>query len=483
MGTRARGMWRAAAVGVLTAAAAGAATSPAGSAPRAHASGPPTIVSVSVGPPQPTDAVVFLQINPDGLPTNVVVQYGRTSALGEVTPPASPGTTAAVPTALSITIGGLTPATTYHARAVATNSAGSATSGLLTFTTAVGPAGSPAPGSGTAGSTSGTLRVVATASPSTWGGLSGVACAGGTCLAVGYQDRGPGTLRPLVERWTGSSWVDAPAPTTVGASLYAIACPAPGDCLAVGRDAPRVYAAQLRGHAWRVVPAPSPPTPNGDILRSVTCVSTRDCWAAGYTDGASPGMRGLLEHWNGQAWSLVTDPTPPDTMLNAVACATVHSCWVGGATDAYPLLGRLFVQRWTGSTWVRSAPAGPGVVNSLWCTGASGCWISAGEARSTALLQLRAGTWRATAQPGASSGVGPVAIACVAAASCWAAGYGGALHWGGTTWDATAPPFNRTLELLALACPSQTCLAVGARVSGSAQSAAPLAVVLRAPGG
>ncbi|MGC8499256.1 MAG: hypothetical protein ACP5OV_07175 [Acidimicrobiales bacterium] len=155
---------------------------------------------MSVGPPQPTDAVVFLQVNPNGRPTNVVVQYGRTSALGEVTAPASPGTVAAAPTALSITIGGLTPATTHHARAVATNGAGTATSGPLTFTTATGPTGPGAPGAGRPPSTSGTVRVVAAASPDTWGGLSGVACAGGTCLAVGYQDRGPGTLRPLVER-------------------------------------------------------------------------------------------------------------------------------------------------------------------------------------------------------------------------------------------------------------------------------------------
>ena len=477
------GLWRASAVAVLMAAAGGAAASPAGSAPRAHASGPPTIGHVSVGPPQPSDAIIFLSVNPQGLATNVVVHYGRTSALGQVSAPSSPGTVAATPTAFSIMLGGLSPATTYDARVVATNSAGSATSGLLTFTTAVGPAGPGAPGSGRTPSTAGTVQVVATASPGAWGGLSGVACAGGTCLAVGYQGRGAGPARPLVERWTGTSWVDFPAPTTVGATLYAIACPAPGDCLAVGRDAPRVYAAQLRGHSWRVVPAASPPTPNGDILRSLTCVTTQDCWAAGYTDGATRAMHGLLEHWNGQAWSAVVDPTPPDTMFNAVACAAAQSCWVAGATDAYPLLGQLFIQRLVGSTWVRTGPAGPGVANSLWCTGPTGCWISAGEARSTALLELRAATWRATAQPGASSGVGPGTIACVRAASCWAAGYGGALHWDGASWLATTSGYNRTLVLLAIACPSQVCLAVGMRAGSSGQSTTPIAAVLRAPGG
>ena len=477
MGGSGRVRWRAGTLVALMAASIVTA-SPAGSAARAHASGPPTIAHVSVGPPQPTDAVIFLSVNPNGLPTNVVVEYGRTSALGEVTVPASPGTVAPTPTSFSITINGLAPATTYHARVVATNSAGSAASGPLTFTTAAGSAGS-SPG-GPSG-TDGTVRVVPTASPGAWGGLSGVACAGGTCLAVGYQGRGSGPARPLVERWTGSSWVDFPAPATVGATLYAIACVAPGDCLAVGRDAPRVYAAQLRGRTWRVVPAASPPTPNGDILRSLTCLSAQNCWAAGYTDGATRAMRGLLEHWNGRAWSAVADPTPPDTMLNAVACATAGSCWVVGGTDAFPQLGRIFIQRLAGSRWVRTGPAGPGVANSVSCTTATSCWISAGEARSTGVFQLRAGTWRATAAPGMRSGVAPVTTACATASSCWAAGYGGALYWRAGAWVATTSGLNTTLMLLAVACPSQVCLAVGSRVNGSPTNSTPLAAVLRAP--
>ena len=472
-------LWRVSAVVALMAAV--LAASPASSAERAQASGPPAILSVSVGPPLTTEAIIFLSLNPGGLPTNVVVEYGRSSALGEVTSPSSPGTANTTPAPFSVAIFGLLPATTYYARVVATNSAGSVTSGLLTFATAAGPAGPTAPGTGSTSGAVGTVQVVPAASPGAWGGLSDIACAAGTCLAVGYQGRGSGPSRPLVERWTGSSWVDFPAPTTVGASLYAIACPASGYCLAVGRDAPRVYAAQLLGHIWHVLAAPSPPTPNGDILRSLACVSTRDCWAAGYTDGATRAMRGLLEHWNGRAWSVVADPTPPDTMFNAVACATDTSCWVVGGANAYPQLGQIFVQRLVGSTWVRTGPAGSGVANSVSCTIGASCWMSAGGARSGLLLQLRALTWRATADPGAQSGVGPVAITCASVSSCWAVGYGGALHWGGSDWVATNSGPLSTVVLLAVTCPSQVCLAVGARGNGSAQLTTPTAAVLGTP--
>lgn len=476
MGGHGRGRWRASAITVVMVATVAAANGASATA-RADASGPPAILSASVGVTEPTQAVVSLSVDPNGLPTNVVVQYGTSSALGETTPPSSPGTLAPTPTPFSVTINGLEPATTYRARVVATNSAGSATSGLLSFAT---PASSTSPTSPGPGASTGTIRVVPVASPGAWGGLSGVACIAGTCLAVGYQGRGSGPSRPLVERWTGSSWVDFPAPATVGASLYALACPASDDCLAVGRDGSNVYAAQLVGRSWRVLPAPSPPTPNGDILRSVSCVSTRNCWAAGYTDGATRAMRGLLEHWNGQTWSVVVGATAPDSMLNGVSCVTA-GCWAVGGANAFPQLGQLFVEHLVGSTWVRTGPTGSGVANSVSCSADAGCWLTAGESRSTALLQLRGAAWRVTADPGAQSGVGPVSVACVSTASCWAGGYGGALHWNGVAWDATTPAFLRNVVLLDVACPSQVCLAVGTRVNGSPQSSTPTAAVLRTP--
>ncbi len=449
---------------------------PAGAAAFARISGPPIIVSVQLGPPQPTDEVVFLSVNPDGLATNVVVEYGPTSAYGAATPPTSPGTSAAAPSSLSITISNLRPKTTYHARVVATNAAGSTDSSPLTFTTAA-PASAPPPTVPTSGGV--TMQRVSTQAAGGYGGLSGVACAGPSCLAVGYQGVA-GAVRPLVERWTGASWVVSPGPTSPGASLYAIACPTATDCLAVGRDGSDVYSAQLVGRAWRVLPTPSPPSPNGDLLRSITCLSPQDCLAAGTLDGASTAMHGLLEQWNGRAWRVVADPTPVGTLFNAVTCSAPQTCWIVGATGAYPGVGRFYAQRSSGPSWVRVGPLTPGELNDVWCERAGGCWVTGGGLRSSVLLHVVGNTWRVTPNP--PSVVGPIAGACTSGGSCWAVGYAGAQHWNGQTWTTATGSGGITFSLLAATCPTATCLAVGTSGTNALTANRPAAAVLRVAG-
>jgi hypothetical protein len=62
-------------------------------------------------------------VNPNGLATNFYFQYGNSPSLGAVTPNQSAGSGTA-PVALSATLSGLLPNSTYYYRAVASNSAG-----------------------------------------------------------------------------------------------------------------------------------------------------------------------------------------------------------------------------------------------------------------------------------------------------------------------------------------------------------------------
>ncbi len=43
------------------------------------------------------------------------------------------------------------------------------------------------------------------------------------------------------------------------------------------------------GSAWSIVPSVTEPAPNGGYLEAVTCVSATDCWATGSTTGSSGG--------------------------------------------------------------------------------------------------------------------------------------------------------------------------------------------------
>ena len=71
---------------------------------------------------------------PNGVATGVHFEYGPTTAYGSTTPPTRVGAgTSIVPVTTPVT--GLSPGTTYHARVVATNSAGTTNGEDVTFTT------------------------------------------------------------------------------------------------------------------------------------------------------------------------------------------------------------------------------------------------------------------------------------------------------------------------------------------------------------
>jgi hypothetical protein len=99
----------------------------------------PTVATSNASNATFSSAIVYGSVNPNGLITNYVFQYGTTSGYGGQTPlaPAGNGT---ISIRLSQTISGLQPGTTYHYRIVAVNSAGITANGKdRTFKTASVP--------------------------------------------------------------------------------------------------------------------------------------------------------------------------------------------------------------------------------------------------------------------------------------------------------------------------------------------------------
>jgi len=88
-------------------------------------------------------AMVSGSVNPKGAPTTFHFEYGTTTAYGRSTPvtEAGSGNTAV---AAATTVGGLSPATTYHYRIVAANAGGVTKGSDRTFTTTVPAVGPPA---------------------------------------------------------------------------------------------------------------------------------------------------------------------------------------------------------------------------------------------------------------------------------------------------------------------------------------------------
>lgn len=94
----------------------------------------PTVATGSATAVTATNATINGTVNPNGSPTTYYFQWGINTAYGNVTPTISlPGLN--TPSYVSEGLTGLTPATTYHYRLVATNSAGTTNGADQQFTT------------------------------------------------------------------------------------------------------------------------------------------------------------------------------------------------------------------------------------------------------------------------------------------------------------------------------------------------------------
>ncbi len=198
--------------------------------------------------------------------------------------------------------------------------------------------------------------------------LRSVTCTSATdCWAVGY-----GNGKTMVQRWNGTSWslVDSPntdAPN--GDSLFSVTCASPSDCWAVGSSALEQEGFTLNlimrwnGSAWSLVPSPN--TGDGSYLNAVTCVSAAECWAAGtYYQSASGKGLTLVQKWNGTSWATVATPNPmaaSQTRFHDLTCSSTDECWAVGYTSATNF-ARTLIERYTRAD---VAPAGAAQLQNI----------------------------------------------------------------------------------------------------------------------
>jgi hypothetical protein len=236
--------------------------------------------------------------------------------------------------------------------------------------------------------------------------LTSVSCASATsCFAVGYAtDASGNNLSDVIEHWSGSTWSIIPGPSTGQAfdQLLAVRCLPAGDCWAVGNAGPAQQMSNFLpifpgavgnqgliehwdGVAWSIVPSVTEAPPGGGYLAGLACTSATDCWASGSTtgnDGLASGI--LMEHWNGSAWTdasaSVSGSTSPG-ILTGIACVNAAQCWAAGSAGTFNGGGsapppKSLVEYWNGSSW--SVQPTPDVTalsffNSVACVPAVGC--------------------------------------------------------------------------------------------------------------
>ena len=284
--------------------------------------------------------------------------------------------------------------------------------------------------------------------------LSGVAALGNRDVwSVGFHCSGGG-CGTLIEHWNGSRWQVIGSPPTDGGYLESVSGVSAGDVWAVGSTtaSSRTLAEHWNGSGWSIAATPSPAGSTG-ILDDIDAVAPNDAWAVGYDTDAYGTTRGLIEHWNGTSWGVVSGPG--SYILKSVAATSARDAWAVG----YQNDGGELIEHWNGSRWaiVRGA-AGYAVLDGVAALSPTDAW-AVGNRRTDryldeTLVEHWDGTrWTVVRSPSPNGSYCCVDLQSVAALSgtdAWAVGYfqttAGAPrqtlieHWNGTRWSVVTSP-------------------------------------------
>jgi hypothetical protein len=176
--------------------------------------------------------------------------------------------------------------------------------------------------------------------------LNAVACASSDdCLLVGFDTPTHGAGVALAERWNGHAWarVAVAGELSGGGSLSGVECGpggSPPSCLAVGQTGAkgsglipiRPLVERWNGSTFKLVHSPTGGPGNYPELKAVACAGADACQAVGSRGSGEDEASVLTEDWNGSRWSSETSPSPlyGFQTLTGVACPSATQCWAVG---------------------------------------------------------------------------------------------------------------------------------------------------------
>ncbi|HEX6479233.1 MAG TPA: hypothetical protein VF043_10340 [Ktedonobacteraceae bacterium] len=267
--------------------------------------------------------------------------------------------------------------------------------------------------------------------------------------------------------------------TNIAGALYGIAASSPVDAWAVGQAAnnsPLIM--HWDGQKWSEVRSPQL-RGKGGYLQAIAIVAPNDIWAAGEQykqEGAGTGMVSqvsgsttLIEHWDGRHWAIVTNPDherDPQSavVVNAITVVSAHDIWITGAWITNQDVPTALIEHWDGQKWTlvldqsRALENGtPARASVLWTTTIAGGQVLAGGAQmgSDKLYHAYLERWDGQKwQQVDVSSLGQnasaiVSLSAVSADDIWAvvqhatSGQGAATafaHWDGKTWKQVSAP-------------------------------------------
>lgn len=241
-----------------------------------------------------------------------------------------------------------------------------------------------------------------------------------------------------------------------------------------------------------------------DVLESVNCISSSDCWAVGHSDHGQEDVgisikhrdgvfaRTLIEHWDGVSWLIVPSPnivgTDEYNKLQGVTCTSSSDCWAVGFYCTGNAPCRTLTEHWNGTSWlvVDSANTSANEHNFLYavtCISGTDCWAVGyylvGSGYQTLIEHWNGTSWSITSSPNAGTSQYNLlrSVTCTSAFNCWVVGYGVLAyrtlieHWDGISWSLVDSPSPSASfdNLYSVTCVSaEQCWAVGLLDIGNA---------------
>ena len=310
--------------------------------------------------------------------------------------------------------------------------------------------------------------------------LFGVTCA--AALVVGPLS----LLEPPAQATGAATWSVDSAPALNGLEgLNTISCPDTSYCVALESNQDEDDALIWSGGTWSAVPLVEPGGPLQ--LNGVSSASESLCFAVGEESGAGPGpgddAAGVIEKWNGSAWSTEPNPQTSDGSVSfaGVSCPSTTSCVAVGmdGTDGG------FADIWSGGSWTQAYTEQDLNPSGVSCSTPTSCVTVGGGAVGTntlASVLLAGGTWTPESVPDPGADGSLTGVSCASPTFCMAVGSvevgnvgwnsGLTENWDGESWqvvpspnypeDDLGPGFIGGGILLGVSCVSaQACVADG----------------------
>lgn len=171
------------------------------------------------------------------------------------------------------------------------------------------------------------------------------------------------SVYPLVAHWNGSTWS-----TSVGSSVgeyFGVSVdPSTGNVWAVGATqsggGQYVFLAECAACSSPSSTFTSMLSGTKGQLSAVAVVSSTNIFAVGYTQSGSTNQN-LGLHYNGSSWSTVTTPDPESSdTLSGLGASSTGAVWaVGGSTSTTSSVTAPVALTWNGSSFVNESPTLP----------------------------------------------------------------------------------------------------------------------------